>query len=112
MTRRCRHWGYAGLTPPGAPPRWARRDPVEKMVRKKIFGGQERCNITNTAPLEKFSHYGRNGNSGNAQQRSAMSCWHCFCYGVTTQEITRRACFPTPQAGDADALLRYDIPPG
>ncbi len=89
---------------------------LEKMreVGKKILvSGQERCNITNTAPLEKFlEHYGRNG-------QFLRNAYHRFFrdellallarYGVTTQDERGGRVFPASgQAGDVrDALLRY-----
>lgn len=89
---------------------------LEKMReagKKILISGQERCNITNTAPLEKFlSHYGRNG-------RFLHNAFHRFFrdellallarYGVQTQDERGGRVFPASgQAGDVrDALLRY-----
>jgi predicted Rossmann fold flavoprotein len=89
---------------------------LEKMReagKKILVSGQERCNITNTAPLEKFlTHYGRNG-------RFLRNAYHRFFrdellallkrYGVATQDERGGRVFPASgQAGDVrDALLRY-----
>lgn len=89
---------------------------LEKMReagKKILVSGQERCNITNTAPLEKFIvHYGRNG-------RFLRNAFHRFFrdellallgrYGVVTQEERGGRVFPASgHAGDVrDALLRY-----
>ena len=89
---------------------------LEKMReagKKILVSGQERCNITNTAPLEKFlTHYGRNG-------RFLRNAFHRFFrdellallkrYGVATQDERGGRIFPASgQAGDVrDALLRY-----
>lgn len=89
---------------------------LEKMReagKKILVSGQERCNITNTAPLEKFlSHYGRNG-------QFLRNAYHRFFrdellallarYGVATQDERGGRIFPASgQAGDVrDALLRY-----
>jgi hypothetical protein len=89
---------------------------LEKMReagKKILVSGQERCNITNIAPLEKFlSHYGRNG-------QFLRNAYHRFFrdellallarYGVATQEERGGRVFPgSGQASDVrDALLRY-----
>lgn len=89
---------------------------LEKMReagKKILVSGKERCNITNTAPVEKFiQHYGRNG-------QFLRNAYHRFFrdellallarYGVTTQDERGGRIFPTSgQAGDVrDALLRY-----
>jgi predicted Rossmann fold flavoprotein len=89
---------------------------LEKMReagKKILVSGQERCNITNTAPLEKFlEHYGRNG-------QFLRNAYHRFFrdellallerYGVVTQDERGGRVFPASgQAGDVrDALLLY-----
>ena len=89
---------------------------LEKMReagKKILVSGQERCNITNTAPLEKFlTHYGRNG-------RFLRNAYHRFFrdellallarYDVHTQEERGGRIFPASGfASDVrDALLRY-----
>jgi len=89
---------------------------LEKMReagKKILVSGQERCNITNTASLEKFlTHYGRNG-------RFLRNAYHRFFrnellallsrYGVATQDERGGRVFPASgQASDVrDALLRY-----
>jgi predicted Rossmann fold flavoprotein len=89
---------------------------LEKMReagKKILVSGQQRCNITNTAPLEKFlTHYGRNG-------RFLRNAYHRFFrdelldllqrYGVHTQEERGGRVFPASgYASDVrDALLRY-----
>ena len=89
---------------------------LEKMReagKKILVSGQERCNITNIAPLEKFlTHYGRNG-------RFLRNAYHRFFrnellallrrYGVRTQEERGGRVFPASgHASDVrDALLRY-----
>ncbi len=89
---------------------------LEKMReagKKILVSGQERCNITNTAPLEKFlEHYGRNG-------QFLRNAYHRFFrdellallarYGVETQDERGGRIFPASgQASDVrDALLRY-----
>lgn len=89
---------------------------LEKMReagKKILVSGQERCNITNSAPLEKFlEHYGRNG-------QFLRNAYHRFFrdevlallarYGVETQEERGGRVFPASgQATDVrDALLRY-----
>lgn len=89
---------------------------LEKMReagKKILVSGQERCNITNTAPLERFlSHYGRNGPFlRNAYHRFFRDELLALLarYGVTTQEERGGRVFPASgQAGDVrDALLRY-----
>ncbi len=89
---------------------------LEKMreVGKKILvTGQERCNITNSAPLEQFiKHYGRNG-------QFLRNAFHRFFreeilallgrYGVETQVERGGRIFPVSgQASEVrDALFRY-----
>jgi len=89
---------------------------LEKMReagKKILVSGQERCNITNSAPLDKFlAHYGRNG-------RFLRNAFHRFFrdellallarYRVETQEERGGRIFPASgQAGDVrDALLHY-----
>ena len=89
---------------------------LEKMReagKKILVSGQERCNITNTAPLEKFlTHYGRNG-------RFLRNAFHRFFrdellallgrYGIATQDERGGRIFPASgQASEVrDALLRY-----
>ncbi len=89
---------------------------LEKMAeagKKILVSGQERCNITNSAPLEKFlEHYGRNG-------QFLRNAYHRFFrdellallarYGVETQEERGGRIFPASgKAEDVrDALLRY-----
>ena len=109
--------GAAGLTAAGrAAELGADVILLEKMReagKKILVSGQERCNITNTAPLERFlTHYGRNG-------RFLRNAYHRFFrdevlallkrYGVTTQDERGGRVFPASgQASDVrDALLRY-----
>ncbi|MBN2006801.1 MAG: NAD(P)/FAD-dependent oxidoreductase [Anaerolineae bacterium] len=89
---------------------------LEKMReagKKILVSGKERCNLTNTAPVEKFvQHYGRNG-------QFLRNAYHRFFrdellallarYGVTTQDERGGRIFPASgQASDVrDALLRY-----
>jgi len=89
---------------------------LEKMteVGKKILvSGKERCNLTNSAPLEEFlRYYGRNG-------RFLHNAFHRFFrpellallarYGVETQVERGGRIFPASgRASDVrDALLRY-----
>lgn len=89
---------------------------LEKMHeagKKILVSGQERCNITNTAPLEKFlEHYGSNGPFlRNAYHRFFRDELLALLerYGVTTQDERGGRVFPASgQAGDVrDALLRY-----
>ncbi len=94
---------------------------LEKMReagKKILISGKERCNITNSAPLEKFiTYYGRNG-------QFLRNAFHRFFrdellallrhYGVTTQVERGGRIFPASgQAGDVrDALLRHALAHG
>jgi predicted Rossmann fold flavoprotein len=89
---------------------------LEKMReagKKILVSGQERCNITNTAPLENSSRIMAAMGSFYAMPTIASSvtnCWRCSDrYGVKTQEERGGRVFPASgQAGDVrDALLRY-----
>ncbi|HOT92476.1 MAG TPA: NAD(P)/FAD-dependent oxidoreductase [Anaerolineae bacterium] len=89
---------------------------LEKMAeagKKILVSGQERCNITNSAPVEKFlEHYGRNGQFlRNAYHRFFRNELLALLarYGVETQEERGGRIFPASgRAGDVrDALLRY-----
>jgi len=89
---------------------------LEKMREagnKILVSGKERCNITNTAPLEKFiQYYGRNG-------QFLRNAYHRFFrdellallarYNVETQAERGGRIFPASgHASDVrDALLRY-----
>ena len=89
---------------------------LEKMREaglKILVSGQERCNITNAAPLEEFlTYYGRNG-------QFLRNAFHRFFrdellallgrYGVETQVERGGRIFPVSgRAADVrDALLRY-----
>ena len=109
--------GAAGLMAAGrAAERGARVRLLEKMDaagKKILVSGQERCNVTNAAPLEAFlTAFGRNG----AFLRNAF---HRFFreellslllrYGVETQVERGGRIFPVSgRAADVrDALLRY-----
>ncbi len=89
---------------------------LEKMReagKKILVSGKERCNITNTAPVEKFvQHYGRNGQFlRNAYYRFFRDELLALLarYGVTTQDERGGRIFPTTGRADdvRDALLRY-----
>ncbi|MBN1875386.1 MAG: NAD(P)/FAD-dependent oxidoreductase [Anaerolineae bacterium] len=89
---------------------------LEKMReagQKILVSGKERCNITNSAPLEKFlKYYGRNG-------QFLRNAYHRFFrdellallarYGVQTEVERGGRIFPSSgQAADVrNALLRY-----
>lgn len=81
--------------------------------KKILITGKERCNITNTAELEKFiAHYGRNGNFlRNAYHRFFREELLALLsqYGVETQAERGGRVYPTSgRASDVrDALLRY-----
>ncbi len=91
---------------------------LEKMGeagKKILVSGKERCNLTNTEPLEQFlRYYGRNGVFlRNAYQRFFRDELLALLarLGVATQVERGGRVFPTSgRAGDVrDALLRYAV---
>lgn len=89
---------------------------LEKMReagKKILISGQTRCNITNSAPLERFlAYYGRNGQFlRNAYSRFFRDDVLALLarFGVITQEERGGRIFPASgQSSDVrDALLRY-----
>jgi hypothetical protein len=109
--------GAAGLMAAGrAAELGARVTLLEKMSeagKKLLITGQERCNLTNAAPLREFlEHYGRNGRFlHNAYHRFFREELLTFLehHGVLTREERGGRIFPaSDRAKDVrDALLRY-----
>lgn len=114
--------GAAGLIAAGRAAELGARvlllEKMEEAGKKILVSGQERCNVTNAAPLEAFlTAFGRNG----AFLRNAF---HRFFreellallrrYGVETQVERGGRIFPVSgRAADVrDALLRYAIEHG